>query len=57
MFEELPEVLTLKQCQKALQIGRNSILKLIDSGELKAFKLMGNWRVLKSELIVFVKSI
>lgn len=55
MFETYPEVLTLKQCQQALQIGRSSALQLVQSGELKAFKLKGGWRVRRIDLEAYVK--
>ncbi len=55
MFQELPDMLTLKQCQKALQIGRNSMLNLIYYGEIRAFKIKGSWRIPKEELIRYIK--
>ena len=39
MFERLPDLLTFKECQQALQIGKNSLLKYLHSGELDGFKL------------------
>lgn len=55
MFQELPDMLTLKQCQKALQLGRNSMLNLIYSGEIRAFKIRGSWRITKEELLRYIK--
>lgn len=55
MFDDLPDLLTIKQCQKALQIGRNSTLELLNSGTLKGFKLKGKWRIKKKELLSFVE--
>lgn len=54
-FTALPDIMTLKQCQKALQIGRNSMLEMVNSGELDAFKLKGSWRIRKKSLIEFVE--
>ena len=50
MFENMPDLLTLKQCQQALQIGRCSMLELIHSGDVKGIKLKGSWKVPKKEL-------
>mgnify|MGYP002231371405 FL=1 len=47
MFETLPEVLTLRQSQEILQIGRTTILGMIKRNELKAFKVRGRWRIKK----------
>lgn len=55
MFENYPDLLTLKQCQQALQIGRCSVLELVQSGELPAFKLKGAWRVKRDDLERYVK--
>ena len=45
MFERLPDLLTFKECQQALQIGKNSLLKYLHSGELDGFKLGSRWRI------------
>ena len=54
MFETLPEVLTLKQSQELLQIGRKTILEMIKRNELKAFKVRGRWRIKKEDLSRYV---
>ena len=54
MFETLPEVLTLKQSQELLQIGRTTILEMIKRNELKAFKVRGRWRIKKEDLSRYV---
>lgn len=54
MFETLPEVLTLKQSQELLQIGRTTILEMIKRNELKAFKVKGRWRIKKEDLSRYV---
>ena len=54
MFETLPEVLTLKQSQELLQIGRTTILEMIKRNELKAFKVRGRWRINKEDLSRYV---
>lgn len=55
MFEKLPDILTLKQSQNALQIGRSSMLDLIYTGEIRAYKLKGAWKIPKEELIQYVR--
>lgn len=57
MFENYPDILTLKQAQNMLHIGRNSMLDLIYSGEIEAFKIKGKWRILKSALILYIRRI
>lgn len=55
LFDNLPDVLTLSQCQEALQIGRCSMLDLVKNGELKAVKIKGRWRITKHELEMYLK--
>ena len=55
MFENMPEILDLKQCQKELRLGRNSMLELLRNGDIKAFKLKGSWKIPKTSLIEYVK--
>ena len=55
MFENYPDILTLKQAQNMLHIGRNSMLDLIYSGEIEAFKIKGKWRILKSDLVLHIR--
>lgn len=57
MFENYPDILTLKQAQNMLHIGRNSMLDLIYSGEIEAFKIKGKWRILKSDLVLYIRRI
>lgn len=57
MFENYPDILTLKQAQNMLHIGRNSMLDLIYSGEIEAFKIKGKWRIIKSDLILYIRRI
>lgn len=56
MFETQPEVLTLRQSQEILQIGRTTILGMIKRNELKAFKVRGRWRIKKDDLVEYLSS-
>lgn len=55
MFEKVPDILTLKECQQLLKIGRNSMLKFLNSGELEGFKIGNRWRVYKYSVIDFIR--
>ncbi len=50
----LPRLLNFKQVQEYLQIGRDSLLNILHSGELKGFKIKGRWRVQEDDLIEFM---
>ena len=54
MFEKMPDILTFKECQQILKIGKNSLLNYLHSGELDEFKLGSRWRIYKYSLIEFL---
>ena len=50
-----PEILTLKQCQETLQIGKNLMLFLVHNEEIPAFRVGKQWRIRKSDLERFME--
>ena len=57
MFEAIPEILTLKQGQEVLHIGRTTILNMIKHKELKAFKVRGRGRISKKDLEMYLSQV
>lgn len=55
MEQGYPEILTLKQCQEILQVGKNLMLFLVHNEEIPAFRVGKQWRVRKSDLERFVE--
>lgn len=55
MLEKYPDVMTLKQCQEILGVGKNLILALIHDEELPAFRVGYLWRVCRVDLINFIR--
>ncbi|MGN0594165.1 MAG: helix-turn-helix domain-containing protein [Hominimerdicola sp.] len=54
MFENIPDILTFKECQQLLKIGKNSLLNFLHSGEIDGFKIGTRWRIYKQSVIDFV---
>lgn len=54
MLDNAPDVLSLKDLRKTLQIGKNSALYLVQSGTIPACKVMGKWRILKEDVIEYI---
>ena len=52
-----PEILTLKQCQEILQIGKNLMLFLVHNEEIPAFRVGKQWRVRKSDLERYIEEV
>lgn len=56
MFERIPDIMTFKECQNVLKIGKNSLLDLIHDGELEAFKIGNRWKIPKATIIEYIKN-
>lgn len=57
MLEEYNEILTVKDVQNILKTGKNTALELIHEGDIDAFMIKGRWRILKSDLIAYIRHI
>lgn len=44
------DILTVKECMQYLKTGRNTILSLLGSGQLRGFKIAGRWKVKMEEI-------
>ena len=49
-------ILTVEEAREYLNIGRNTILKLLHHGALKGFKVGRQWRIRREDLIEFTKT-
>ena len=55
MFEYEPDLLTRRQAQELLQVGKNTILNLIQEGYLPAMVIANSYRIKKEDLIYFIE--
>ena len=55
MFEKIPDIMTFKECQKLLKVGKNTLLDLIHSGEIEAFKIGNRWKITKDSIVDYLK--
>ena len=55
MYETIPEIMTLRECRQILKVGKNTMLRLIHSGELSAFRIGNRWKVPKEAVLEFIK--
>lgn len=53
----MPQLLTFKQVKEYLQIGKDSLLDLLHSNQLKGFKIKGMWRIHEDDLMEYVNSL
>ena len=55
MYEYIPEIMTFKECQKILKVGKNTLLDLIHTNQLEAFKVGSRWKIPKQFVIEFIQ--
>ena len=55
MYENIPEIMTLRECQQLLKVGKNTMLDLIHSGELSAFRIGNWWKITKESVLEFIR--
>ena len=55
MLNNTKEILTLKELQKLLHIGKNTALRLVQSGEIDAFRVGNQWRVMRESVAKFIR--
>lgn len=54
--EIIPAILTPRDVMYHLYVGRNTFYKLVNSGELKAFRVGKLWRVRREDILGFHNS-
>ena len=54
MLNNTKDILTLKELQELLHIGKNTALKLVQSGEIEAFRVGKQWRVMKESIVKYM---
>ncbi len=50
MLNNTKDILTLKELQKLLHIGKNTALRLVQSGEIEAFRVGKQWRITQNSI-------
>ena len=56
MYPYIPEIMTLKECQQFLKIGKNTLLDLIHNREIEAFKIGNRWKIPKESVVEFIRN-
>ena len=55
MLNNTKDILTLKELQELLHIGKNTALRLVQSGDIEAFRVGNRWRVMKDNVTKYIK--
>lgn len=54
MLNNTKDIITLKELQQLLHIGKNTALRLVQDGEIEAFKVGHQWRMTKENVKKFI---
>ena len=55
MNQSMSEILTFKECQHLLKVGKNTLLCLLHSGEIEAFRIENRWKIPKTAVYDFIR--
>lgn len=55
MYEMIPEVMTFKECKTLLRVGKNTLLRMLHTGELDGFMIGNRWKITKESVIEFLR--
>ena len=55
MYRNIPEVMTFKECQKLLRVGKNTLLELLHTRQIDGFRIGNRWRVTKESVVEFLE--
>ena len=54
MLNNTKDILTLKDLQVLLHIGKNTALRLVQSGEIEAFRVGKQWRITQNSIKKYI---
>lgn len=54
MDEYVDEILTVEDVMELLYVGKNTVYSLLQSGQLKGFRLGRSWRIPRESLTKFI---
>ena len=54
MLNNTKDILTLQELQELLHIGKNTALRLVQSGEIEAFRVGNRWKVMKESVSKYI---
>ena len=55
MYENIPEIMTLRECREILRVGKNTMLELLHEGRIEGFKVGNRWKIPKESLVEFIR--
>ena len=55
MYEQIPAVMTLKECQEILKVGKNTMLESLHTNQIEGLKIGSRWKIPKESVVEFLR--
>ena len=55
MHEQIPEIMTLRECCSILKVGKNTMLKLLHEKKIEGFRVGNRWKIPKESVVEFIR--
>lgn len=55
MYRDIPEIMTFRECQQLLKVGKKTLLELLHTRQIEGFRIGNRWRITKESVVEFIK--
>ena len=55
MYNNIPEIMTVKECCAILKVGKNTLLEMLNNRILDGFKIGNRWKIPKESVVEFIR--
>ena len=56
MYPDPSELFTFQECREFLKVGKNTLLDLIHTGKIDAFKIGTKWKIPRAAVLEYIKN-
>ena len=54
MYNNIPEIMTVKECCTILKVGKNTMLDMLNNRIIDGFKIGNRWKIPKESVVEFI---
>ena len=55
MYNNIPEIMTVKECCAILKVGKNTMLEMLNNRIIDGFKIGNRWKIPKESVVEFIR--
>jgi excisionase family DNA binding protein len=55
MYEQIPEIMTLREACELLKVGKNTMLRLLHDKKIEGFRIGNRWKIPKESVVEFIR--